>query len=158
MCKCLATLWPKGGIRTIRTISFSTLCRFVGRHWIYINTCQVYSVEGICMIDPGFQIFLGKFWGCVSPAYQFILWRLEERIFVPSAIIITKSEIWVITYCSGLGHETMFCVVCLAIYLSRNISRYFEEAFNTLGNTMSSKIVQCREENGRRRMFHGVLI
>ena len=30
---------------------------------------------------------------------------------------IIKSEIWTITHCLGLGHETMVCAVCLSIFL-----------------------------------------
>ena len=32
-------------------------------------------------------------------------------------IIITKSEVWTIIHCLGLGHETMVCAVCLLIFL-----------------------------------------
>ena len=32
-------------------------------------------------------------------------------------IIIIKSEVWIITHCLGLGHETMVCAVCLSILL-----------------------------------------
>ena len=32
-------------------------------------------------------------------------------------IIIIKSEVWTITHCLGLGHETMVCSVCLSIFL-----------------------------------------
>ena len=32
-------------------------------------------------------------------------------------IIIIKSEVWTITHCLGLGHETMVCAVCLSILL-----------------------------------------
>ena len=30
---------------------------------------------------------------------------------------IIKSEVWTITHCLGLGHETMVCAVCLSIVL-----------------------------------------
>ena len=32
-------------------------------------------------------------------------------------IIIIKSEVWTITHCLGLGHETMVSAVCLSIFL-----------------------------------------
>ena len=38
-------------------------------------------------------------------------------IYVLCLIIIIKSELWTITHCLGLGHETMVCVVCLSIFL-----------------------------------------
>ena len=43
-----------------------------------------------------------------------------ERIyiyFVLCLIIIIKSEVWTITHCLGLGHETMVCAVCLSVFL-----------------------------------------
>ena len=40
-----------------------------------------------------------------------------ENIYILCLIII-KPEVWTITHCLGLGHETMFCAVCLSIFLS----------------------------------------
>ena len=40
-----------------------------------------------------------------------------ERIFILCLIIIIKSEVWTITHCLGLGHETMVSAVCLSIFL-----------------------------------------
>ena len=45
-------------------------------------------------------------------------------------IIIIKSEVWTITHCLGLGHETMVCAVCRSVFfwlivkwtLERNLS------------------------------------
>ena len=48
-------------------------------------------------------------WGCVLSVYPFPLWWL--------IIVISKSEVWTITHCLGLGHETMVCAVCLSILL-----------------------------------------
>ena len=52
--------------------------------------------------------------------YPFPLWWLREYIyiyFVLCLIIIIKSEVWTITHCLGLGHETMVCAVCLSVFL-----------------------------------------
>ena len=38
-----------------------------------------------------------------------------ERIYILCLIIIIKSEVWTITHCLGLGHETMVSAVCLYI-------------------------------------------
>ena len=38
-----------------------------------------------------------------------------ERIYILCLTII-KSEVWTITHCLGLGHETMVCAVCLSIF------------------------------------------
>ena len=40
-----------------------------------------------------------------------------ERIYILCLIIIIKSEVWTITHCLGLGHETKVCAVCLSIFL-----------------------------------------
>ena len=40
-----------------------------------------------------------------------------DNIYPLSYIIIIKSEVWIITHCLGLAHETMVCAVCLSIFL-----------------------------------------
>ena len=40
-----------------------------------------------------------------------------ETTYMLCLIIIIKSEVWIITHCLGLGHETMVCAVCLFIFL-----------------------------------------
>ena len=42
---------------------------------------------------------------------------MTERTYILCLIIIINSEVWTITYCLGLGHETMVCAVCLSIFL-----------------------------------------
>ena len=39
--------------------------------------------------------------------------------------LIIKSEIWTISNCSSLGHERIFCSVCLAMFLSRYLWTYY---------------------------------
>ena len=41
-----------------------------------------------------------------------------ERIYILRLIILSKSEVWSITHCLGLGHETMVSAVCLSIFFS----------------------------------------
>ena len=48
--------------------------------------------------------------------YPFPLWWLREYIYILRLIIIIKSEVWTVTYCVGLGHETMVCSVCLSLF------------------------------------------
>ena len=40
-----------------------------------------------------------------------------ERIYILCLIIIIKPEVWTITHCLGLGHETMVCAVCIFVFL-----------------------------------------
>ena len=42
-----------------------------------------------------------------------------ENIYIICLIVIIKSEVWTITHCLGLGHETMVCAVCLSIFLRK---------------------------------------
>ena len=44
-----------------------------------------------------------------------------EIIYILCLIIIIKSEVWTITHCLGLGHETVVSTVCLAIFLSHEM-------------------------------------
>ena len=41
-----------------------------------------------------------------------------ERIYKVCLLIIIKSEVWTITHCLELDHETMVSAVCLSIFLS----------------------------------------
>ena len=41
-----------------------------------------------------------------------------KRIYILRVFIIINSEVWTITYCLVLGHETMVCTVCLSVFLS----------------------------------------
>ena len=54
--------------------------------------------------------------GCVFSVYPFPLWWLRD-IYIFYLIIIIKSEVWTITHCLGLSHETMVCSACLSIFL-----------------------------------------
>ena len=47
-----------------------------------------------------------------------------ERMYILCLIIIIKSEVWTITHCIGLGHETMVSAACLFMFLLI-ISVYF---------------------------------
>ena len=44
------------------------------------------------------------------------------RICVLYLIIITKSEVWPICHCVGLGHEAMVCAVCISIFLWHDLT------------------------------------
>ena len=57
-----------------------------------------------------------------------------EIIYILCLIIIIKSEVWTITHCLGLGHETTVCAVCLSIFLWRfwHIRYVHNRLFNDL--------------------------
>ena len=70
----------------------------------------------VCEWDKAYSLSysLYNIWGCVFAVYPFPLWWL--RGYIHCLIIIIKSEVWTITHCLGLGHDTMVCAVCLSIF------------------------------------------
>ena len=64
---------------------------------------------------------LGCTLSCVFSVYPFPLWWLSKCTLC--LIIITKSEVWTVIHCLGLGHETMVFAVCLSIFLCVSRSR-----------------------------------
>ena len=52
-----------------------------------------------------------------------------ERIYILCLVIIIKLEVWTITHCLGLGHETMVCTVCLSIFLLYRLIFLFIQYF-----------------------------
>ena len=92
-----------------------TLCaNFIWRHWTYKMPVR-YSLPSV-WVSIFSQLSIKQHMGlCVfSLPIPFVM---IERIYILCLIIIIKSEVWNITHCLGLGHETMVCAVCLSIFL-----------------------------------------
>ena len=88
---------------------------FIWRHWTYKMPVR-YNLSSVWVRLSIFsQLSIIKFLGlCVfSLPISFVM---IERIYVLCLIIIIKSEVWTITHCLRLGHETMVCAVCLSIF------------------------------------------
>ena len=51
--------------------------------------------------------------------FQFTHLPCDDWENVYFVLFIIKSEVWTITHCLGLGHETMVCALCLSIFLCR---------------------------------------
>ena len=62
-----------------------------------------------------------------------------ERIYILCLIIIIKSEVWTITHCLGLGHETMVSAVCLSILL------WMSPDFTDEQSTLVQVMTWCRQ-------------
>ena len=58
------------------------------------------------------------------------LWWLRE--YMLCLIITIKSEVWTITHCLGLGHETMVSAVCLSFFFSGLHAHTITICFNRL--------------------------
>ena len=55
---------------------------------------------------------------CVAVCFQFTHFSCNywDNIYLLCLIVIIKSEVWTITPCLGLGHETIVSVVCLSLF------------------------------------------
>ena len=101
-----------------------SLCKIIWRHWTYKMPVRyiLSSVWVKLSIFPESSIiqsiihYVGL---CVFSLPTTLL--IIERICILCLIIIIKSEVWTITHCLGLGHETIVCAVCLFIFLSFTI-------------------------------------
>ena len=92
---------------------------FIWRHWNYKIPvrCNLSSVWVILSILSVIHYTI-----CGLCVFSLpIPFLMIERIYILCLIIIIKSEVWTITHCLGLGHETMVCAVYLSIFLCRFI-------------------------------------
>ena len=96
--------------------SSSSLCKLNWRHWIYkIPVRYILSSVwvGLSIFSP---LSIVQYVGLYVFSLPISLVMIE-RIYILCLIIIIKSEVWTITRCLGLGHETMVSAVCLSIFL-----------------------------------------
>ena len=97
---------------------------FIWRHWTHEMPVR-YNLSSVWVRLSIFsQLSIIQYVGlCVIslPIYFVMI----KRMYILGLIIIIKSEVWTITHCLGLGHETMVCAVCRSIFLwSVSISQY----------------------------------
>ena len=117
-CKYLDAFWLTARTRLFvqYTISLSSLCKLIWRHWTYkIPVRDILSSVWVrlSIFSPLSIIqYLGLYVFSLPISLEMI-----ERIYILCLIIIIKSEVWPITHCLGLGHETMVSAVCLSIFL-----------------------------------------
>ena len=102
------------------TISLSSLCKLIWRHWTYkMHGRYILSSVWVWLsIFSPFSIiqYVGLYVFSLPISAVMI-----ERIYILCLIIIIKSEVWLLPICLGLGHETIVCTVCLFIFLSHEI-------------------------------------
>ena len=117
-CKYSDTIWFAD--RTILfvqyTISLSSLNKLIWRHWTYKMPVR-YILSSVWVRLSIFSLLsIIQYVGLYVFSLPISLVMIE-RIHILCLIIIIKSEVWTITHCSGLGHETMVPAVCLSIFL-----------------------------------------
>ena len=119
-CKYSDTFWLADRTRLFvqYAISLSSLCKLIWRHWTYKMPVR-YILSSVWVRLSIFSLLsIIQYVGLYVFSLPISLVMIE-RIYILRLIINIKSEVWTITYCLGLGHETMVCDVCLSIFLEK---------------------------------------
>ena len=117
-CKYSDTFWLADRSRLFvqYTISLSSLCKLIWRHWAYKMPVRYIYLSSVWVrLSIFFPLSIVQYVGLYAFSIPISLVMIE-RIHILCLIII-KSEVWTITHCLGLGHETMVSAVCLSIFL-----------------------------------------
>ena len=97
------------------TISLSSLCKLIWRHWTYKMPVR-YSLLSVWVRSSIFSpLSIMQYMGLYVFSLPISL-VLIERIYIPCLIITIKLGVWTITHCLELGHESMMPTVCLSIF------------------------------------------
>ena len=115
--KKLSTFWPRSCFHLFAhyVISLSLLFKLTLRHWTYkmMAKCVLSSVHLTLsqFVQSSFMQYIKQH---VSSSPISLMMIVTIHVF----IIIIRSEVWIITYCFGLGLETiMFMLWYLAMFL-----------------------------------------
>ena len=96
------------------TIPLSSLCKLIWRHWTYKMPVR-YILSSVWVRSSVFSpLSIIQYVGLYVFSLPIFLVMIE-RIYILCLIIIVKSEVWTITHCLGLGHETM-CPLYVFLY------------------------------------------
>ena len=118
-CKYSETFWLADRTRLFvqYTISLSSLCKLIWRHWNYKMPVR-YILSSIWVRLSIFSpLSILPYVGLYVFSLHISLVMIEIiYIYIICLIIIIKSEVWTFTHCLGLGHETIVSAVSLSIY------------------------------------------
>ena len=98
------------------TISLSSFCKLLWRHWTYKMLVRYILSSVWVRVSIFSPLSIIQYVGLYDFSLPISLVMIE-RIYVLCLIIVIKSEVWTITHCLGLGHETMMSAVGLSIFL-----------------------------------------
>ena len=117
-CKYSDTFWLADRTRLFvqYTISLSSLCKLIWRHWTCKMPVKIYFVQCVIRLSIFSLSSIIQYVGLYVFSLPISLVMIE-RIYILCLIIIIESEVWTTTHCLGLGHETMVSAVCLSIVL-----------------------------------------
>ena len=87
----------------------------IWRHWTYKMTVRYILSSVWLRLSIVSPLSIIQYVGLYVLSLPISLVMIEI-IYILCLIIITKSEVWTITHCLGLGHETMVSAVCLSIF------------------------------------------
>ena len=127
------------------TISLSSLCKLICRHWFYKMPVR-YILSSVWV---RFSIFSPLSIVQYVGLYVFSLpisRVMIERIYILCLIINIESEVWTITHCLGLGHETMVPAVCLSILLCKNLVMFFQIPHLAASINIFWEIIRFRDQ------------
>ena len=121
-CKCSDTFWLADRTRLFvqYIISLSSLCKLIWRHWTYKMPVRYILSSVWVRLSKFSPLSIIQYVGLYVFSLPISVMMIE-RIYILCLIIIIKSELWIITHCLGLGHETMVSAVCRSILLSYHI-------------------------------------
>ena len=92
------------------TISLSSLCKLTWRNWTYKMHVRYILSSVSVRLSIFSPLSIIQYMGLYVFSLPISL-VVIERIYILFLIIIIKSEVWTITHCLGLGHETMVSAV-----------------------------------------------
>ena len=118
-CKYSDTFWLADRTRLFvqYTISLSPLCKLIWRHWTYKMPVRYILSSVWVRLSMFVPLSIIKYVGLYVFSLPISLVMIEI-IYILCLILIIKSEVWTITHCLGLGHETMVSAVYLSLFLS----------------------------------------
>ena len=117
-CKYSNTFWLADRTRLFvqYTISLSLLCNLIWRHWTYKMAVRSILSSVWVRLSILSPLSIIQYVGLHVFSLPIPLVMIEIT-YMLCLIIIIKSEVWTITHCLGLGHETLVSTVCLSIFL-----------------------------------------
>ena len=95
---------------------YHQLCKLIWRHWTYKMRVRYILSSVWVRLSIFSPLSIIQYVGLYVFSLPISLVMIE-RIYILCLIIIIKSEVWTITHCLRLGHETMVSAVCLSIFL-----------------------------------------
>ena len=104
------------------TISLSSLCKLIWRHWTYKMHVRYIFPSVWVRLSIFSPLSIIQYVGLYVFSLLIFLVMIE-RIYILCLIFIIKSEVWTITHCLGSGHETMVSTVCLSIFFWNVIAK-----------------------------------